>query len=49
MRGRGLGLTSMRERLKLVDGELSIDSEPGLGTIIRGTVPLRFASKAAQA
>ena len=33
--GRGLGLTSMQERLKLVDGRLSIDSAPGHGTTIR--------------
>ena len=29
MRGPGLGLTSMKERLKVVGGQLSIDSEPG--------------------
>jgi PAS domain S-box-containing protein len=49
MRGRGLGLTSMRERLKLVHGKLSIDSQTGLGTIVRATVPLNLGSKAAQA
>jgi signal transduction histidine kinase len=38
--GRGLGLTSMRERLKLVDGEFSIDSRPGRGTTLRARVPL---------
>ena len=38
--GHGLGLTSMRERLKLVDGRLSIDSKPGRGTTIRARVPL---------
>jgi PAS domain S-box-containing protein len=37
--GRGLGLTSMNERLKLVDGELSIDSKPGGGTTVRARVP----------
>jgi PAS domain S-box-containing protein len=36
---RGLGLTSMRERLKLVDGHLSIDSTPGRGTTLRARVP----------
>jgi signal transduction histidine kinase len=36
--GRGLGLTSMKERLKLVDGRLSIDSRPGHGTAIRAWV-----------
>jgi PAS domain S-box-containing protein len=38
--GLGLGLTSMRERLKLVDGELSIESQPQVGTTIRIRVPV---------
>jgi PAS domain S-box-containing protein len=37
---RGLGLTSMRERLKLVAGELVIDSTPGSGTTVVARVPL---------
>jgi PAS domain S-box-containing protein len=41
MRGHGIGLTSMQERLKLVNGELSIDSEIERGTTIRARVPLR--------
>jgi len=49
MRGQGLGLTSMSERLKLVRGELVIDSEAGLGTTVRATVALRQDSKAAKA
>ena len=36
----GLGLTSMRERLKLVAGELSIESQPASGTTIVARVPL---------
>ena len=32
MRGRGLGLTSMKERLKVVGGHLSIHSQRGHGT-----------------
>jgi signal transduction histidine kinase len=36
----GLGLISMRERLKAVDGELTIDARPGVGTAIRTRVPL---------
>jgi len=36
----GLGLTSMKERLKLVDGQLSIDSKPEHGTTIHVRVPL---------
>jgi PAS domain S-box-containing protein len=38
--GHGLGLTSMRERLKLVNGRLSIDSKPHQGTTILARVPL---------
>jgi len=38
--GQGLGLTSMRERLKLVGGECSIESEPGQGTTVKARVPL---------
>jgi PAS domain S-box-containing protein len=37
----GLGLTSMRERLKLVGGMLDIDSKPSQGTTIRAFVPLK--------
>jgi len=40
MSGHGLGLTSMRERLKLVNGQLSIDSRSPRGTTIRAQVPL---------
>ena len=36
----GLGLTSMRERLAAVGGELVIVSSPGHGTRILGTVPV---------
>jgi len=37
----GLGLISMRERLLLVHGELSVKSQPGAGTTIRARVPLK--------
>jgi PAS domain S-box-containing protein len=37
----GLGLTSMKERLKLVDGELFIESLSKRGTIVRASAPLR--------
>jgi PAS domain S-box-containing protein len=40
MKGRGLGLTSMQERLKLVNGNLSIDSQPHAGATIQARVPL---------
>ena len=36
----GVGLASMRERAVLIDGELEIESEPGLGTSVRLRVPL---------
>ena len=40
IKGRGLGLTSMKERLKLVQGKLSIDSKPQRGTTIHARVPV---------
>lgn len=45
--GRGLGLTSMQERLKLVRGEFSIDSQPRNGTTIHARVPLSLESGSA--
>jgi PAS domain S-box-containing protein len=39
-KGTGLGLTSMQERLRLVGGELSINSQPQRGTTIHARVPL---------
>ena len=41
---RGLGLISMEERLKLVNGTLSIESQPRRGTTIHARVPLRSGS-----
>jgi PAS domain S-box-containing protein len=38
--GPGLGLTSMRERLKSVRGQLTIRSQPGHGTTLYARVPL---------
>ena len=37
---KGLGFTSMRERLRLVEGEIWIDSQPLAGTRIEVLVPL---------
>lgn len=37
---RGLGLNRMQERLKIVSGSLSIDSQPKRGTTIYARVPL---------
>ena len=47
MRGRGLGLTSMRERMKLVNGTFSIDSRAQHGTTIHASVPLPPHSRSA--
>jgi signal transduction histidine kinase len=41
---RGLGLISMEERLKLLNGTLSIESQPQRGTTIHARVPLSSAS-----
>jgi signal transduction histidine kinase len=40
LKTRGLGLISMMERMKLVGGRISIDSQPQRGTAIRASVPL---------
>ena len=40
MRGHGLGLVSMQERLKLVGGVVTIESKRGAGTTIRAVAPL---------
>jgi signal transduction histidine kinase len=37
----GLGLGSIRERVRLIRGALSIDSSPGKGTTIEVTIPLQ--------
>ena len=39
-RGRGLGLTSMKERLKLVGGELFIESQSTRGTTVPARAPV---------
>jgi signal transduction histidine kinase len=39
-RTRGLGLRGMRERLALVGGDLTIDSQPGRGTHLLAHMPL---------
>jgi PAS domain S-box-containing protein len=48
-KGRGLGLTSMKERMRLVQGDLSIDSRLQCGTTIRARVPLIPRMKSAAA
>jgi PAS domain S-box-containing protein len=46
---RGLGLISMEERLKLVNGTLSIDSQPKRGTTIHARAPLSSGSDSVRA
>ncbi len=41
-RGRGSGLFSMKERVKLMGGSCSVESRPGSGTTVTVTVPLRW-------
>jgi two-component system sensor histidine kinase DegS len=46
----GFGLVGMRERVALLDGELTIESAQGEGTTVRGILPtLRAAPPAAAA
>jgi PAS domain S-box-containing protein len=46
-KGSGLGLTSMKERVRLIGGTLSIDSQLRRGTTIRARVPLGGQAKSA--
>jgi PAS domain S-box-containing protein len=41
------GLMGLRERVYLLDGEVSIDSRPGFGTLIRVRIPIAPAGAAA--
>src|SRR4030095_2960032 len=45
IRGRGLGLSSMQERLKLVNGQFFIESKLQQGTTVQARVPLSPGSK----
>jgi two-component system sensor histidine kinase UhpB len=49
MLGKGLGLTSMRERARLLDGTTSIESHPMGGTTIRVCIPLDSAETSQRA
>ena len=40
--GKGLGLTSMRERVRLLNGTIGIESKPMAGNTIRVRVPLEL-------
>jgi signal transduction histidine kinase len=49
MRGRGLGLASMQERVRLVNGTIEIQSKPMGGTTIHVRVPFgseKFSERA---
>ena len=48
-RNRGLGLTSMQERVRLVNGIITIESEVGRGTTIHVHVPLNLENAFRQA
>jgi signal transduction histidine kinase len=43
----GLGLISMRERVHLAGGQISIESRPGSGTTVRARVPISSRSDSA--
>jgi PAS domain S-box-containing protein len=45
LRGPGLGLTSMKERLKVIGGQFSIHSQRGHGTVLQAVAPLRLPAK----
>jgi signal transduction histidine kinase len=40
----GYGLTAMRERVRRLEGRLDVESEPGAGTAVCATVPVREAT-----
>jgi len=46
LRGEGLGLVSMHERLSLLGGEIVVQSRPGEGTIVHVRVPTAAAHAA---
>ena len=47
--GQGLGLSTMKERIKKLGGELRVDSSPGKGTRINFVLPLRREPEYSQA
>jgi PAS domain S-box-containing protein len=49
MQGRGLGLTSMRERVRLVNGTIAIQSKPMGGTTVHVRVPLGWGGDSIRA
>ena len=49
LKSPGLGLTSMRERVKIVHGDLHVDSRKDRGTVVRARVRLRANARVATA
>jgi PAS domain S-box-containing protein len=49
IRGQGLGLTSMRERVRLVNGTITIESKPMGGTTIHVRMPVESGHEAQRA
>jgi PAS domain S-box-containing protein len=47
--GQGLGLTSMQERVRLVNGKIAIESKPMGGTTIHARVPFGLSSDSMRA
>ena len=41
--GKGLGLTSMRQRIRLVNGTITVDSKPTGGTTVHARIPFKPA------
>ena len=48
-KGRGLGLTRIEQRVKLVEGKFSIDSQPEQGTTVYVSVPLSWGGDSMRA
>lgn len=46
--GKGLGLTGMKERARLVHGTLRVQSQPGKGTLVEVEIPLRQPARQAR-
>lgn len=46
--GRGRGVFTMKERVRLLGGTCSIESQPGRGTTVRARVPMSWISKDAE-
>jgi signal transduction histidine kinase len=44
---RGLGLSSLADRMSIAGGTMAIDSRPGAGSTVRAEVPLMVAAEAA--